>query len=101
MAWREANSGYEIEIGPRHLILAWQGVHAGVKPFMKWTPAASLGSVGKNDRSPSYPTPREFLVNNNKYLRFNIFTNAYAIHIFPLKVGPTFIQSLNSDKIWK
>ena len=35
---REANSGYEIEIFPPHQILGRHGVHACVKPFMKWTP---------------------------------------------------------------
>ena len=38
LAWHEWNSGYEIEICPRHQILAGWGVHASVKPFMKWTP---------------------------------------------------------------
>ena len=42
LAWREVNSGYEIEICPRHLILAWSRVHAGVKPFMKWTPVEAF-----------------------------------------------------------
>ena len=39
LARRKANSGYEIEICPRHQILVWGGVYAGVKPFMKWTPS--------------------------------------------------------------
>ena len=38
LARREANSGYEIEICPRHQILEWCGVYAGAKPFMEWTP---------------------------------------------------------------
>ena len=36
--WRGARqSGYEIEICPHHQILAWRGVYAGAKLFMKWT----------------------------------------------------------------
>ena len=38
LARLEANLGCEIEICPRHQILAQRGVHAGGKPFMKWTP---------------------------------------------------------------
>ena len=32
----------EIQILPGHQILAWRGVHASVKPFMKWTPGSSV-----------------------------------------------------------
>ena len=32
----------EIQILPGHQFLAWGGVHANVKPFMKWTPGSSV-----------------------------------------------------------
>ena len=37
LAWRTANSGYE---------MAWCGVYADVKPFMKWTPGPLLKNTG-------------------------------------------------------
>ena len=39
-ARRKPKLCYEIEICPGHQILAWRGVYAGMKPFMKWTPAS-------------------------------------------------------------
>ena len=42
MARRKPYLFYEIQIVPRHQILARRSVYAGAKPFMKWTPGLKI-----------------------------------------------------------
>ena len=68
LARRKANSGYEIEICPRHQILAWRGVHAGVKPFMKWIPGRL-----KTDYRVVVPSKRGASARHTYHAQFLLF----------------------------